>query len=358
MSRCAGTPASDPLGDPATADPACAPVNASRGWRSVTAAQLYLWSAGRGEWLACPPDEITWLDRHTLSENTDLTLHRAPRCAGLRYVHHGWELFSRDTTHRVYIAPAADLMAVTAAAVERSARHVLPAAPEHYEAIPFNLGEGTWLVSVGSWVVRLRLEQTRRPHRDDGTTADRQLPPTQDGRISARVLHARENSPPREGAVDRVRAFFERNGTARLAMAYYYAEYIIGVAAPQTVPMADVAIALDLSNEGAVSDYKKQLQGLIWAERGHARQLPGFLLSNGLLTLAHLDEARRVAAANERSGICATARERLRYRPNPGVSPSAIPGRASRSSPGLPGVAGRASRSSPRPEGPASRART
>ena len=40
-----------------------------------------------------------------LSGNEDLTLHRAPRCAGLRYVHHRWELFSRDTTYRVYLAP-------------------------------------------------------------------------------------------------------------------------------------------------------------------------------------------------------------------------------------------------------------
>ena len=29
-------------------------------------------------------------------------------------------------------------------------------------------------------------------------------------------------------------------------------------------------IALDLSGEGAVSDYKKLLQGFIWKERGHA----------------------------------------------------------------------------------------
>jgi len=33
-----------------------------------------------------------------------------------------------------------------------------------------------------------------------------------------------------------------------------------------------------------VSDYKKLLQGFIWSERGHARDLTGFLLANGLLT--------------------------------------------------------------------------
>ena len=67
-----------------------------------------------------------------------------------------------------------------------------------------------------------------------------------------------------------VRGYFERNATARMAMAYYYQEFILGLAAPQPVPMMDVVIALDLSGEGAVSDYKKLLQGFIWKERGHA----------------------------------------------------------------------------------------
>jgi hypothetical protein len=79
--------------------------------------------------------------------------------------------------------------------------------------------------------------------------------------------------------------------------------------------MMDVVIALDLSGEGAVSDYKKLLQGFIWKERGHARDLADFLLGNGLLTPADLDEARQAAAANERSGVCETARRRLQYRP-------------------------------------------
>ena len=91
--------------------------------------RLFLWSAARGEWVSCPPDEITWLDRRTLSGDEDLTLHRAPRCAGLRYVHHRWELFSRDTTYRVYLAPEAAQTPLRAEAVQRAARHVLPAAP-------------------------------------------------------------------------------------------------------------------------------------------------------------------------------------------------------------------------------------
>ena len=271
--------------------------------------RLFLWSAARGGWVSCPPDEITWLDRRTLSGDEDVTLHRAPRCAGLRYVHHRWELFSRDTTYRIYLAPDADGTPPSAEAVERTARHVLPVAPARYEALPVPLAEGSWLVSVGPWVVRLRLEvAARRPAEPPVPDLGQQVT-TRAGTI------VRRGSGPGEDAVARVRGYFERNVTARLTMAYYYQEFILGLAAPQTVPMIDVVIALDLSGEGAVSDYKKLLQGFIWKERGHARDLADFLLANGLLTPADLDEARQVAAENERKGICEIARQRLQYRP-------------------------------------------
>jgi hypothetical protein len=284
----------------------------------VTIGQLFLWSAGRGEWTGCPHEEITWLDRSLLSGNEDLTLHRAPRCAGLRYVNHGWELFSRDTTHRVYLAPDARGAVPDPELVRRAACHVLPMAPERYEAAPVALEAGGWLVSVGSWVVRLRHEVPDRPHaapadgddddggRHDDETMTREREFTRSGRPPG---------PPGEDAVARVRAYFQRNAMARLAMAYYYEEFILGRPAPQPVPMINVVIALDLSGEGAVSDYKKLLQGFIWQERGHARDLAGFLLGNGLLTPADLDEARRAAEKNERAGICAQARLRLQYRP-------------------------------------------
>ena len=271
--------------------------------------RLFLWSAARGEWVNCPPDEITWLDRRMLSGDEDLTLHRAPRCAGLRYVHHHWELFSRDTTYRIYLAPYATGTPLTAEAVERTARHVLPVAPTRYEALPVPLAEGSWLVSVGPWVLRLRLEVSGRRPAEPPVPADGQQLTTRAGTI------VRRGSEPGEDAVARVRGYFERNVTARLTMAYYYQEFILGLAAPQTVPMITVVIALDLSGEGAVSDYKKLLQGLIWKERGHARDLADFLLANGLLTPADLDEARQVAAENERTGVCEIARRRLQYRP-------------------------------------------
>ena len=271
--------------------------------------RLFLWSAARGEWVNCPPDEITWLDRRMLSGDEDLTLHRAPRCAGLRYVHHHWELFSRDTTYRIYLAPYAAGTPLTAEAVERTARHVLPVAPTRYEALPVPLAEGSWLVSVGPWVLRLRLEVSGRRPAEPPVPADGQQLTTRAGTIM------RRGSEPGEDAVARVRGYFERNVTARLAMAYYYQDFILGLTAPQTVPMITVVIALDLSGEGAVSDYKKLLQGLIWKERGHARDLADFLLANGLLTPADLDEARQVAAENERTGVCEIARQRLQYRP-------------------------------------------
>jgi hypothetical protein len=275
----------------------------------VATGRLFLWSAARGEWVNCPPDEITWLDRRMLSGDEDLTLHRAPRCAGLRYVHHRWELFSRDTTYRIYLAPDATGTPLTAEAVERTARHVLPVAPTRYEALPVPLAEGSWLVSVGPWVLRLRLEVSGRRPAEPPVPADGQQLTTRAGTIM------RRGSEPGEDAVARVRGYFDRNVTARLTMAYYYQEFILGLAAPQTVPMIAVVIALDLSGEGAVSDYKKLLQSLIWKERGHARDLVDFLLANGLLTPADLDEARQVAAENERTGVCEIARQRLQYRP-------------------------------------------
>jgi len=275
----------------------------------VATGRLFLWSDARGEWVSCPPDEITWLDRRMLSGNEDLTLHRAPRCAGLRYVHHRWELFSRDTTYRVYLAPEAAGIPLRADAVQRTARHVLPVAPARYEALPVVLAEGSWLVSVGNWVLRLRLDAPVRSRADPG------LPDGDKQQTTRAATIVRRGSEPGEDAVARVRGYFVRNATARLTMAYYYQEFILGLAAPQTVPMMDVVIALNLSGEGAVSDYKKLLQGLIWKERGHARDLADFLLANVLLTSADLDEARQAAADNERSGVCEMARQRLQYRP-------------------------------------------
>lgn len=274
----------------------------------MAAGRLFLWSAELGEWVNCRPDEITWLDRRLLSGDKDVTLHRAPRCAGLRYVHHRWELFSRDTTYRVYLAPGSPGTPLKAEAVQRTACHVLPVAPARYEALPVSIPEGPWLVSVGAWVLRLRLDSSARSEGEPAAGDGGKQETTQ----AATVV--RRSAEPGDDAIARVRGYFERNATARLAMAYYYQEFILGLAAPQAVPMMHVVIALDLSGEGAVSDYKKILQGFIWKERGHARDLADVLLANGLLTPADLDEARHVAAENERNGICERARQRLQYR--------------------------------------------
>jgi hypothetical protein len=278
----------------------------------VTTGRLHLWSAARGDWVSCPRDEITWLDRGLVSGNEDVTLHRAPRCAGLRHVHHRWELFSRDTTYRVYLAPAADGAPVNVESVQRTASAVLPVAHARYEPLPVVLEPGLWLVSIGAWVLRLRLDAPARPVA--GPAA-----PRGEKEVTTRAATVvRRRGVPGEDAVTRVRGYFERNATARLAMAFYYQEFVLGLPAPQTVPMMEVVIALDLSGEGAVSDYKKLLQGFIWNERGHARDLADFLLSNALLTPADVEEARRTAAGNERRGVCEMARRRLKYRPKGG----------------------------------------
>ena len=184
--------------------------------------QLFIWSFLRDEWAACPPDEITWLDRGLLSGNEDLTLHRAPRCAGLRHVHHRWELFSRDTTYRVYLAPHSGGTLPSAEAVQRAASHVLPVAPAHYEALPATLEEGAWLVSVGSWVLPLRLDAPdRAPGTADpaGPRSDK-LPATRDSRILSKHSAAADGGPAKDDAVAHVRGYFQRNATARLAMAF------------------------------------------------------------------------------------------------------------------------------------------
>jgi len=279
----------------------------------VATGQLFIWSFLRDQWAACPPDEITWLDRGLLSGNEDLTLHRAPRCAGLRYVHRRWELFSRDTTYRVYLAPHTGGTLPSADTVQRTARHVLPVAPARYEALPVVLREGSWLVSVGTWVLPLRLEAEAREE-PSGPRTDK-LPTTRNSRVLAKDSLVADGSKVRDDAVAHVRGYFQRNATARMAMAFYYQEYIRGAPAPHPTAMMDVVIALNLTGEGAVSDYKKLLQGFIWQERGHARDLADFLLSNALLTPADLDDALRAAADNERRGVCEAARQRLRYRP-------------------------------------------
>jgi hypothetical protein len=277
----------------------------------VVAGRLFLWSAACDEWVSCPPDEITWLDRSILSDNEDLTLHRAPRCAGLRHVHHRWELFSRDATYQVYLAPDNAGAPLRAEAVRRTARHVLPPAPESYEARPVVLDQGLWVVSVADWVLRLRLDMAAAADGDAAAPDGDREQVT----VANETVRRGAAGAIRKDAVARVRGYFERNATARLSMAYYYQEFILGISTPQTVPMLDVVIALNLSGEGAVSDYKKLLQGFIWSERGHARDLTGFLLTNRLLTPADLNEARLTADRNERAGVCEAARQRLRYRP-------------------------------------------
>ena len=175
------------------------------------------------------------------------------------------------------------------------------------------LEPGSWAVSVAAWVLRLRLEMPAGAPVD--VAGPRPEGEQQAVTVGNTITRRGAVGATRKDAVETVRGYFDRNASARLAMAYYYQEFILGFSAPQTEPMLDVVIALNLSGGGAVSDYKKLLQGFIWSERGHARDLTGFLLKNGLLTPADLNEARLLAEKNERDGVCEMARQRLRYRP-------------------------------------------
>ena len=139
------------------------------------------------------------------------------------------------------------------------------------------------------------------------------LGPTKENTVAA-AQKPGSASPALPDAVSKVDAYFKRNGLARMALAYYYRDYILGTVAPRTTAMIDVAIALDLSAEGTVGEFKKELQRRIWNEQHHQRELAQFLLANGLIGRPDLDRALRVAAANEASGRTKVARERLNYR--------------------------------------------
>ena len=170
----------------------------------MVAGRLFLWSTACDEWVSCAHDEIIWLDRSTLSDNEDVTLHRAPRCAGLRHVQHRWELFSRDTTYPVYLAPDTAGTPLSAEAVRRTARHVLPVAPESYEARPVVLDQGLWVVGVAAWVLRLRLDM---PTEADVDADD----PDDDEEVVTRANESVRRGPvagaTRKDAVARVRGW-------------------------------------------------------------------------------------------------------------------------------------------------------
>ncbi len=298
---------------------------ASAGGGELATARLVIWSPKLGEELDCPLDGITWLDRHLLSAGDDPTLHRSPRCAGVRFVDHGWEMFSHDTSHEVYVASVGKVASVGSVGntakeacldheqVRAAATHVLPTARGGLQPYPLRLGCGSWLVSVGKWVLMLDV---------DGPDSRSGSPATADKGTATQERRSRANEPgvrgrrarPLADAVPRVRSYFERKTTARMAIAYYYQEFIVGAVGPQTVPMIEVAVALDLTGDAAVSEYKKELQRLTWNEQGHQRELAEFLIASGLISKADVELASKIAFDNERNGKTKAARARLRYR--------------------------------------------
>jgi hypothetical protein len=272
--------------------------------------ELVIWSAASGAWLTCPAGEIVWLDRLLLSGGQDSTLHRPPRCPGLRHVHYRWELFSRDPSHPVYLAPFAAGTAPDHRAVQAAARQVLPPARGGLEAQPAILDGGAWAVSVGAWVLPVCVNVTPDDRARPAVPASDDLPGTRE--IDRRGGGSAAARPPLPDALARAARYLQRNPLAGLAMAYYYQDFIREAMAPQPQPLDSVVVALNL-NKGAVSEYKKELQRRIWNEPGHQRELGAFLLGNGLIGPADLQRALDAAAANEAAGQTRVAQERLRY---------------------------------------------
>lgn len=275
------------------------------------------------------PGEVTWIDRALLSNNTDLTLHRRPRCPGLRYVDHQWELFNRDADHSVYIAPYFADEPRTFRNVRRRASRVMPVARPAYEPVPWVLEPGRWLISVGQWVVRLTLTTAAEAASDGdggGTIGGSSHGPTTQMRAPAAgdAAPARLSGPPLPDALERTRDYFGRHEIVLLAIAYYYRDFIMnrygresGVPIdPQTVPIIEVAVVLNLPSDSSVSEYKKELQRCIWGTAGgHQRELAEYLLNHGLISPIELARAQDLARRNAAAGLTEQARQRFSYKP-------------------------------------------
>src|SRR5207302_618487 len=116
------------------------------------------------------------------------------------FVHHRWELFSRDPTHQVYLAPFIPGTAQDYRDVQKSARHTLPVARSALEAQPTRLDAGAWLIGVGKWVLPICVD-VALDDRDSPTVPVDASPPTQD--VSAHVAASAALTQPVPDAVER-----------------------------------------------------------------------------------------------------------------------------------------------------------
>jgi hypothetical protein len=287
----------------------------------MAAEELVIWSPAWGRYLYCPPDEITWIGRTLLSAGQDRHLHRGTVCAGIRYVARQWELFNRDTSREIYLAQRQPETPPSAEVAGATARYVLPPATPWLEPYPVTLDKGEWLVGIGPWSVVLFVGV---PLRDDdlnrGTGRHAQPAPHADrggeqSRPTESTLRT-DGELPMADAVSRVRAYFDKHGRVQMAMALYYQDFIEGKLAAQVKPMLEVAVALNLTNQTAIADYKKELQKHIWNQpSGHQRELAEFLIRSRLIDHSVLRRAQQLARANEQTGKTDEARQRLEYRP-------------------------------------------
>jgi hypothetical protein len=283
---------------------------------------LTIWSYERSDQVICSVDDITWFDRALLSGN-DTQMHRSPRCAGVFQVGGQWKLFNHDPTYKVYVTSFPDDRVPTIQEVRSNAYHVMPVALPEYVPRLLTLQGGMWHVGIGRWMLRLCVSVSP-PRPEASTPGDRDISTLKGGKItppSGRPAYSAAVALP--DAVAKVGKYLEQNAVARMAIAYYYREFIRNryeryngsPIDPQAVPMLDVAIALDLNSEGSVSEFKRELQRRIWGHGGrHQRDLAEFLLNNQLITLADLTRAEALVLQRDRLGLAAETRSRLQYK--------------------------------------------
>jgi hypothetical protein len=270
----------------------------------------------------CSEDDITWFDRALLSKD-DTQMHRSPRCAGVFQVGGEWKLFSHDPTYKVYLTSFPDDRVPTIQEVRSHACHVMPVALPEYVPRQLTLERGKWHVGIGRWVLRLCVSPSP-PQPGASALADRDVSTVKGSKITWPSGRPRQSAAAAlPSAMAKVRKYFEQNAVARMAIAYYYREFIRNryerdngpPIDPQAVPMLDVAVALDLNGEGSVSEFKRELQRRIWGQGGrHQRDLAEFLLNNQLITLADLTRAEALVMQRDRLGLTAETRRRLQYK--------------------------------------------
>ena len=269
----------------------------SRGSGREAMGPLYLWSAARGEWAAARPTRSPgWTGACSAATRTSPCTGRplrgpalrAPPVGAVQPGHHPPGVpgpARRDETPAQRRGRAA------------AARHVLPVAPARYEALPSSSRRATgWSASAPGCC---RCGWRRRPGRGARIrrpgAAKQPAHPGRGG--TARDAAARPPGAARPGRTRWRGCAPTSSATAPPGWPWPSTTRSTSSAWPPRSRADDGrGHRPGPERRGRGLRLKKLLQGLIWNERGHARDLADFLLANALLTPADLDQARQAVA--------------------------------------------------------------